>query len=210
MLFIVEDLDKADLDTAKELFYGHGTSLLAPPVCIVYTFPTALRHDNDYMQIRSNFPNPYPLPNLKTHSRDGAPDQVGLAQLCEILTKRVEESVFIPEALTMLAELSGGIPRELIALGRQACLEAMKSAKPVIDREAVEKAALRNRIEYQVLLSMAQIDLLRQVRETKKVDNDEAHRTLLHNLSVLEYRNDVGAWHDVHPIVRPLLGEKHE
>ena len=59
-------------------------------------------------------------------------------------------------------------------------------------------------------ISRAQIDLLKNVNKAKTVDNDEDHRALLHNLSVLEYRNDVGAWHDVHPIVRPLLEEKHE
>lgn len=208
MLFIVEDLDKADLATAKHLFYGHATSLLAPLVCVIYTFPTALRHDNDYMQIQSNFPNPYPLPNLRTCLRDGTPDQEGLVQVREILTKRVEEALFTSEALNTLVELSGGIPRELIALGRQACLEAMKSDKSVINEEAAGKAALRRRIDYQVLLSKAQINLLEEVNETKKVDNDEAHRSLLHNLSVLEYRNDIGAWYDVHPIVKPLLAEE--
>jgi hypothetical protein len=207
ILVIIEDLDKTDLNTAKELFYEHATSLLAPPVSIIYTFPTALRHDNDFMQVEMSFPNVYILPNLKTRSRNGEKDEAGLARLREILTKRVEVSLFMPEVLTTLAELSSGIPRELIALGRRACLEAMKSNQPRIDANHVEKAARSKRMDYQVLLTTEQLVLLKQVEQTKRVENNEAHRALLHNLSALEYRNDVGIWHDVHPLIKPLLNE---
>ncbi len=207
MLVIVEDLDKTDLDTAKGLFYGHATSLLAPPVSIIYTFPTALRHDNDFMQVEMNFPNVYILPNLKTRSRNGEPDEEGLSQLRDILTKRIEKGLFTAGALDTLATLSSGIPRELIALARQACLAAMKADRPEIDEDAVQTAARRKRMDYEVLLTTDQLALLWKVRDTKRVENDEAHRALLHNLSVLEYRNE-GVWYDVHPLIEPLLDEK--
>ena len=206
VLVIVEDLDKTDLRTAKELFYEHARSLSVPPVCIIYTFPTALRHDNDFMQIEMNFPNPSILPNLKVKSRNEEPDEDGLACLREILTRRVEESLYAPEALDRLIRLSSGIPRELIALARQACLEARKAAKPRIEADDVERAARRKRMDYQVLLTAQQLDLLKKVRVTKRVENDGDHRALLHNLSALEYRNNQ-VWHDVHTLVVPLLDE---
>ena len=206
ILIIVEDLDKSDLSTAKELFYGHATTLLAPQVTIVYTFPTALRHDNDWMQVQMNFPNCLILPNLKTQSRSGEPDQAGLGCIRSILTKRVEERLFTSDALPALARYSCGIPRELVALARRACLESMKSQKPSIDETAVELAAKAKRMDYQVLLTAEQLVLLREVHQTRQVKNDEAHRALLHNLSVLEYRND-GVWYDVHPVILPLLNQ---
>lgn len=46
--------------------------------------------------------------------------------------------------------------------------------------------------------------LLRTVHADKSINNDEAHRDLLHNLSVLEYRNG-SVWYDVNPLVLPLL-----
>ena len=184
---IVEDLDKTDLDTVKQLFHGHAISLLAPSVSIVYTFPTALRHDNDFMQIEMNFPNVCILPNLKARSRDGEPDEEGLARLRDILTKRVNEVLFTSEALASVVRLSSGIPRELIALARRACLEAMRSGQPPIDEKHIERAAQSKRMDYQVLLTPDQLDLLRQVQHTKRVKNDEEHRGLLHNLSALEY-----------------------
>ncbi len=159
------------------------------------------------MQVEMSFPNVYILPNLKTRSRNGEKDEAGLARLSEILTKRAEAPLFTPEVLTTLAELSSGIPRELITLARRACLEAMKSNQPRIDENHVEKAARSKRMDYQVLLTTEQFGLLKQVEQTKRVENDEAHRALLHNLSALEYRNDVGIWHDVHPLIKPLLNE---
>ena len=207
ILIIVEDLDKADLQTVKQLFRGHATSLLAPPVSVVYTFPTELRHDNDFMQVQMNFPNLFILPNLKTRSRDGEPEPNGLEGLRQILTKRVEERLFTGEGLTALAELSSGIPRELIALARRACLEAIKADQPAIDGRAVERAARAKRMDYEVLLTAEQRRLLAAVHETKRIENDEAHRALLHNLSALEYRNDVGVWYDVHPLIKPLIVE---
>ena len=108
-----------------------------------------------------------------------------------------------PETLT---ELSSGIPRELIALSRYATLEARKMGHPNITLEAVERAARRKRMDYEVLLTSKQLNLLRKIHETKNIENDEAHRALLHNLSALEYRNS-RVWYDVHPLVEPLLPE---
>ena len=204
VLVIVEDLDKTDLRTAKELFYEHASSLSAPPVSIIYTFPTALRHDNDFMQIVTNFPNPSILPGMKVVLRDGEPDEDGLECLRRVFTNRADESLIAPEALDRLAELSSGIPRELVALGRQACLEARKSENARIELDNVERAASRRRMEYQVLLTSRQLELLKAVHAARRVENDEEHRALLHNLSAVEYRNDE-AWHDVHPVVVPLL-----
>lgn len=204
LLVIVEDLDKTDLDVAKQLFYGHATSLLAPPVSIIYTFPTPLRHDNDFIQIRTSFPNLCVLPNMKTRHRDGSVDDDGLSGVRDVVGRRIEPELIEDDALTLLAELSGGIPRELVALVRQACLEARKAGGERIDVEHVKRAGQRRRTDSEVLLSDDQRKRLRVVAERKTVNNDAAHRDLLHNLSVLEYQNS-HVWYDVHPLVRSLI-----
>lgn len=124
ILVIVEDLDKADLETAKKLFYSHANSLQAPEVSAIYTFPIALRHDNDFIQVENSFPEVRSLPILKTRLRDGNHNTPGHEALCDILTRRVDERLFTPAALKCLAEFSSGIPREMIALARRACLDA--------------------------------------------------------------------------------------
>ena len=209
VLAIVEDLDKTDLETAKQVFYEHANALLAPPVTIIYTFPMALRHDNNFMQIQSNFPDVQVLPNLKTCMRDGKPDELGPKRLHEILTRRVEESLFAEKAIERLGVLSSGIPRELIVLTRRACLETMKAGEDRISLKSVTRAEESRRRDYEVLLTREQLELLGAVHRDKRLPNDEAHRALLHNLSALEYRNG-DVWYDVHPVVMPLLDKAEE
>jgi hypothetical protein len=78
VLAIVEDLDKVDPATAKQLFYYHGASLGAPRMSIIYTFPIALRHDNNFVQARMSFPTTYVLPIFKTRARDGEANEEGI------------------------------------------------------------------------------------------------------------------------------------
>ena len=54
------------------------------------------------------------------------------------------------------------------------------------------------------MLTLAQREALKKVMETKAVDQTEEYRSLLHNLSILEYENG-SLWYDVNPVVRDLL-----
>jgi len=204
LLVVIDDVDKVDLATAKSMFYEHASTLSDPPPSIIYTFPMPLRHDNSFQQVRNSFPNVEVLPNIKTQDRNGDPFEPGLQTTEEIVTKRLEGDLIEDEALDELARLSSGIPRQLVILVRQACLEALKKDQAVIDAATVHAAANQQRNEYEVLLDRSQRELLREVRERKDINNDEAHRALLHNLSVLQYQND-DVWYDVHPIVLPLI-----
>ena len=73
ILVMVEDLDKADQAKAKELFHGHGKSLSDIPVHLIYTFPIALRHSQDFRQILGVYFTSFDLPNIKTHTRTDQP-----------------------------------------------------------------------------------------------------------------------------------------
>lgn len=207
VLAIIEDLDKLDTGVTREMFCEYATSLNAPALSIIYTFPVELRYDNDFPQIRANFPNVYTLPNIRTRARDGTLDPIGLGLMQTILRRRVEPALFSPEALETLAALGCGIPRELIAIARQACLEARVAARSRIELVDVERAAATRRAEYQVLLTSRQRALLRRVHQTKEIENDGEHRDLLRNLSMLEYDDGGAIWHDVHPVVLSLLAD---
>lgn len=204
VLAVVEDLDKADLAIIKSLFYEHATALLAPEVSVIYTFPIALRHDNDCMQIRSSFSQMYILPNINVCERDGSSNEEGRKRLVQVLTKRIDQGLFADETLDWLAMMSGGIPRELVVLAGMACLEARVAGKARIDLECVVRAAESRRLDYEVLLRSKQLKLLKTVRRNKAVENDEPHRELLHNLSIFEYANG-DVWYDVNPVIGPLL-----
>ncbi len=203
-LVIIEDLDKADLGVANKLFYHYGNSLLSPRVSVIYTFPIALRHDNDFIQVTSSFPNMEVLPNFKPNKRNGDPDEEGRACLRKILTRRLDEALIEPDALEELVAASGGIPRELIVSARQACLEGATNGKTVIDLATAKAALMRRRRDFESLLDTRQRQLLAKIHATKSIENDEEHRKLLHNLSALEFRND-SVWYDAHAVVQPFL-----
>ncbi len=207
VLAVVEDLDKTDIKTAEELFGKHATSLLAPPITIIYTFPIELRFNNNYMHINSSYSRVETLPNIKICHCDGSADEEGRQILKNILTRRMAEGLISEAAEELLVENSGGIPRELVALARLACLEARVAGKEMIDREEARQAVQGRRREYDVLLPDDQRRLLREVEEKKWVDNDEKFQPLLNNLSALEYRNEE-VWYDVHPLVKPLLRKR--
>ncbi len=206
VLVMVEDLDKADLAKAHEIFYRHSTTLMAPDCSVIYTFPIALRHDNDFVQITHNYnENQSALPNFPVNHRDGSPDSHGREFLKRIVTNRAEETLFEGNSLDVLVEQSGGLPFQLVSLVRGAATFAISRDVGRIDEGAAAQAVLNLRIWYQPLLSTPQLELLRQVQCSKRVENDEEHRVLLHNLSALEYRDDQGVWCDVHPVVAPML-----
>jgi DNA-binding ferritin-like protein (Dps family) len=205
-IIIIEDLDKTDLGTAHSLFYDHSEMLSEPPLYMIYTFPMPLRHTNEYPQVRQTFTNAVIFPNIKTRYRDGTPFEAGLRATKQIITNRIDDSLITGDALDRLAELSSGIPRELLILTRQACLSARVNKDDKITKAAVEDAATEQRKEYQVILSKEQKKLLKNVHETNQINNDDAHRTLLHNLSLLEYQNGE-VWYDVHPLAQHLIDD---
>jgi GTPase SAR1 family protein len=206
ILVVVEDLDKADLATVKEMFFEHSASLIRPRVTIIYTFPIALRFDNAFMQIKNNFSEDYPLSNIKTETRDGEDFPAGIDTMVEIIRRRMDADLLTDKAAVKMAKLSSGVPREFIRIARQATLSAVLAKKDTVDVASVDEAITDQRKDFDRLLSQAQRDHLRKIQKTKDVDNTEESRVLLHNLSVLEYSND-DIWYDVHPVVRQLLNK---
>jgi hypothetical protein len=85
-----------------------------------------------------------------------------------------------------------------------ACRYAQDRYPRPIDRAAVEKAVARLVSEYSRMIPEEHFPMLARVHLTKRVENDQVHRMMLHNLTVLEYVNEAPPWHDVHPIVLRL------
>ncbi len=206
ILVMVEDLDKADLKKARELFHGHGKSLSDIPVHLIYTFPIALRHSQDFKQVLGVYFESFDLPNIKTHMRDDQPVPEGLACLRKIVTTRVAEELFEAGSLELLAEKSGGLVRSLISLANEACLQALLQNRAKVKPEDVQIAIKNDLADSLRILTQEQLGLLRQIRTDKKIDNTAPFQALLYNLSVLEYRNDDPIpWYDVHPVLWDAL-----
>lgn len=206
VLIIIEDIDKTNLEIAQQLFFQQGASLLSINSKIIYTFPISLRYSDNFTQVAKTFDAHFVLPNVTIFTRQGKENPIGQEMMREVILKRMEESLISEDAIREAIQLSGGLLIELMTIIRNASLYTLSSKGEVIDVANIHKAANDIRNDYRVMLREDQYQLLKKIKEDKekRVFNDEIVRQLLHNLSLLEYRND-DFWVDVHPIVKPLL-----
>ncbi|MEW6097422.1 MAG: hypothetical protein AB1567_13025 [bacterium] len=95
---------------------------------------------------------------------------------------------------------------ELIRLIHGAANYALSEKKTNINIESVGRMANEIRNDYRALLRPEHYKILNQIKKDKekRIVSEEIVQGLLHNLSLLEYRNDE-TWGDIHPIVKPLL-----
>ncbi|MDI6792725.1 MAG: hypothetical protein QME81_07660 [bacterium] len=206
VLIITEDMDKTDISSARHLFFDHGSSLSKINSRVIYTFPISLRYSKDFPQVAHNFDMHFVLPNVKISNKQGVSDPIGYKTLKEVILRRIEEDLITEEALDEVIQFSGGLMRELVRLIQGAANYALSQEKIVIDVESVRTIANEIRNDYRALLREEHYKTLNLIKKDneKKIVNDEITQELLHNLSLLEYRNGE-TWGDVHPIVASLL-----
>ena len=208
LLLIVEDLDKFDLQDTRNLFLEHARTLTAPYPNIIYSFPVAMRYSNDFPEIRKGFREAYLLPNVALKHRDDSPDENGVGTMRKILLNRISPQLIEPEAIERIIQLCGGHIKSMIQLAQRATLKTIVSNRAMIGMEQVNAAAAALRDDYASLLTDEQLDLLRQQHadRAKRLEGvSPARQELLYNGSLYEYKNTVGPWGDVNPIVLELL-----
>lgn len=137
--------------------------------------------------------------------KDNQPWPDGLEKMHQILAERIDlDAVFEERALEMLCAESGGHPRILMTLVRYACQYPLNRYPWPIDVNAAERAIGRLTSEYSRSIPEEHFRALASVYTVKRSKNDDDHRLMLHNLSLLEYMNGLEPWHDVHPSVQRL------
>ncbi len=206
LLAVVEGLDKVDRASALSIFRDHASTITAPRATMIYTFPIALRHADDYHAIRLSFPQVYVLPNLSTRHRDGAPDADGEAFLRKLVLQRMEERLIEADALELIIHSNGGIPSWLVFLVRSAALYALaRDARAETITVADAHQALKE-LRYEGMAPLTRQDLhLRRARHRdRSLSNDPEDQRLLYNGSLIEYANDV-SWCDAHPALWSIL-----
>jgi GTPase SAR1 family protein len=210
ILVIIDNLEKIESDNALKLFYNHGTQLTQPMCKIIYTFPISLKSSSIFPQIRMNFSDVYVHPNIKIHEKEGSehPYEKGRDFMKEIVSKRVSQELFEPDALEYILDMSGGVVREFIRIIRDSSIRALTRGKITIDKDIAIDVVNGLKNLYQAQLSDSDYKVLLEVHKTKDIKRDDKLVNLLHNLSVLEYRNG-RSWCDLNPVVRSILDEKN-
>jgi GTPase SAR1 family protein len=208
VLIIIDNLEKIDSAKALALFYDHGTQLSQPMCKIIYTFPISLKSSEKFTQIKINFSDVIIHPNIKIQEKDGKPYPGGRGFMKEIVSKRISVDLFDPDALEYIIDMSGGVAREYVRIIRDSALRAITRGKKSITKAVAVEVVNGLKNIYQAQLSDLDYEVLMNICKTKDIKRDEQLVGLLHNLSVLEYKND-RSWCDLNPIVRSILEEKN-
>ena len=132
----------------------------------------------------------------------------GLDFLTSVLRARLPEEV-CPDALChRLAEYSGGILRDLIALTQSAVEEAYVQGLEQVTEALVDAAADAFGRKHLLGLNRDELIILEKVRTTGSfIETSDRDLALLHTRRVIEYRDGAKVRYLVHPTIAPLLEE---
>jgi hypothetical protein len=219
MLLIVDGLDKVTTGRARLLFAD--SSLLGDPSCaMVYAAPIVFYHRAEAWQAEQRFDAYEMLPNvpvfqqLPRKSRPFDARKVnpgGIAVMRRVVERRLElrglevDGVIEADAFSQLAQMSGGVMRQLIQRFNKAATYAKMLGKERIDQELADRSVLDHRKQLKARWNNAYRLALTKVLGQRELTGAEAEDEMLTNDYLLSYRNETDVWLDAHPNVLPLL-----
>ncbi|MGH8598968.1 MAG: hypothetical protein ACREXT_20160, partial [Gammaproteobacteria bacterium] len=143
------------------------------------------------------------LPNVKIKDRAGNPSEEGRELLRRIIASRIADDLIEAPVLDSLVEISGGHLRTLVALLRNASVNAAARKSAKIEMQDIQRASGRLLGDFVAELKSAHYPILKARLDDKELSSDVEIQELLNRLVLLEYVN-LDRWCDVHPI---LIGE---
>lgn len=202
-LILIDDMDKPELDRAREIFHDHREIMMQPNCAIVYTVSSALFYSKEFDAIRDQA---IFLPNINLHSPKDENDlnEEGYETFRRFVNVRMSMDLVTPSALDAAITYSGGVFREMARIMRTSIGKARRRKAVKLELEDIEWAATEIRNEYRRILSREDLKLLREIYRTKRLEYNERMHPLLQLLAILEYRTGEN-WCDVHPVLRKLL-----
>ncbi len=225
LVIIVDDLDKmvhrrhptAECSTSQYLFVNREAQLRGFDCHLIYTMPLALAYLSCAQTLANLYGNDIPVvPMIRIGNKppDRGRHEKGYKKLQEMIRSRLNtagtstEEVFESKGIKdLLIKLSGGQPRELMILIREAIV---KNGLPICN-DGVKRAKFTVQRSYERTLLPKHREIIEKVRQKGELprteDNDETIRQLLDNRAVLQYRNDK-EWYDVNPLVPDFSDSK--
>ncbi len=219
LVVIVDNLDRIDnrqkawgRPQQEYLFVDQGESLTKLRCHLVYTMPLALKFSNDYGNLTQRFSeDPKVLPMVPVQLQDGSECEAGMALLRQMVLARafpdldedqrldkITELFDSPQTLDRLCSVSGGHVRDLLRLLNT---WIKKGRQLPLSRETLEEVIRSRRNEMTMPISDDEWELLRQVRQRKKVSDDQGYQKLIRSRLVFEYRDRGESWFDINPIL---------
>jgi len=197
LLFILDNLDRYTPEMISDAVLTNAGLFNGVAAHTIFVVPISLMYNPPGETVEDRF-EPETLPMLPVFRRVDrrAGEDATLTALTEATFKRVDHSLFADPALAReVARLSGGCPRDLLRLLKEALLES----KDQIDARAVNRAASLIRGEMARKLTLAHYAVLARVHLGDPLDPDDTGRFLLYRRAALEY--DGERWVGVHPLL---------
>ena len=197
LLFILDNLDRYPPDMISRVVLTNADLFNGVQAHIVFVVPISLMYNPPEHTVEDRY-EPETMPMLPVFRRDQrqAVDETALNALTGAIFKRVDRALFADEQHAReLARLSGGCPRDLMRLLKEALLEAQER----IDERAVGRATSRVRGEMARKLTLADYAILARVQLDGEINKDATGRALLYRRDALEY--DGETWVGVHPLL---------
>lgn len=218
LVAIVDNLDRVDnrpksfgRPQQEYLFIDQSECLTRLNCHVVYTMPLALKFSNEYGMLTQRYEEPKVLPMVPVLFQDGSTCEEGLGLLQQMIlarafpdleaTQRLDKITEVfdqPETLNRLCFASGGHVRDLLRLLNDWIKKSRQLPLPAATLEEVIRA---RRNEMVLPVTDDEWELLRQVRQRKKVSGDQGYQTLIRSRLVFEYRDRGESWFDVNPIL---------
>jgi hypothetical protein len=218
LVVIVDNLDRVDSSrnasgrTQPEyLFVDRGEQLRKMKCHVVYTIPQALMFSNDLGRLTSRFGvKPKVLPMVPVCARDGSSYETGMALLRQMVLARafplvpvqqrlemISEVFDSPQTLDRVCQVSGGHVRNLLGL-IYGCLQ---KDDPPISSLCLESVIKETRDELTGAITDEEWELLFRAVQQQNVMGDEDYEMLLHSMFLFEYRDQLGRWYSINPIL---------
>jgi len=207
----VENIPKAWGRPQQEyLFVDRGDQLSQLHCHVVYTMPISLMFSNDFNRLTSRFGvDPAVLPMVPVD--ESSQGEEGMALLRQMVLARAfpnqtpeQRLELIPEifdqteTLDRLCRISGGHVRELLRLLN----DWIKKQRGLpLTRDGLEKVIVSRRNQMTLAIDEHEWELLRQVKDKKRVSGDNNYQILIRSMFVYEYRNEEGSWFGVNPML---------
>jgi hypothetical protein len=222
LVVIVDNLDRVEKTikpwgrTQPEyLFVDRGEQLRQLQCHVIYTMPLALLYSNDLNPLTSRFgTDPKLLPMVPVCHRDGTDHLEGMEKMRQMILTRAfphqQESerhtgiLDLFESLDLfndLCRLSGGHVREIL---RFLNTWIMKERQLPLSRQGLEVVIRERRDRMLYAITEDEWALLKQVHQRKQVAGDDSYDLLISSMFVYEYRDEIGSWFDLNPILEPI------
>ncbi|KPQ33198.1 MAG: AAA ATPase domain [Phormidium sp. OSCR] len=219
LVVIVDNLDRIDnrpkpsgRSQQEYLFVERGELLTKLACHIIYTMPLGLRFSNEFGNLTQRFPDkPECLPMVSIRHRNGEDCPEGLAKLKQMVLarafpqlteaerlERIGEIFETPAVFDRLCRVTGGHVRDLLQLLSQWVEEEMQLP---LTEATLEEAICDRCNEMTLAISPREWELLREVRQTQKVQDQVGYENLIRSRMVFEYQERRQSWFDVNPIL---------